>query len=239
MNDLLFVIIDDEPKVAEALKGMITKVLFPDLRIKVVIANSVKLGVELIKSHQPDIVFLDVKMPGENGFALFDQVDLKNIDVVFTTAYSEYAIESINKYGCLGYLLKPISRDDLEVVFERFREKRMHNKLFRFINDSGKRILIDYEDILLFRASGNYCEIYLKGRKYVVSKTLKLIAENMSRNLVRVHRSYAVNLDHVSHYNSETSSLYLKTEYNTLADGFIEKVPVGEKYRGALRELFL
>lgn len=239
MNDLLFVIIDDEPKVDEALKGMITKVLFPDLRIKIVIANSVKLGVELIKNHQPDIVFLDIKLPGENGFSLFDQVELKDTEVVFTTAYSEYAIESINKYGCLGYLLKPISRDDLEFVFERFKEKRLNNKLFRFINDSGKRILIDYKDIMLFRASGNYCEIFMKDRKYVVSKTLKFIEKNMGRNLVRVHRSYAVNLDFVSHYNPERAYLYFKTDTINKTDSFIEKIPVGEKYRAELRELFL
>ncbi|SFI85226.1 LytR/AlgR family response regulator transcription factor [Myroides guanonis] len=239
MHNLVLVIIDDEPKVAEALKGLITKILFPNKGIEVHITNSVKQGVDLIQKQLPDIVFLDIRMPDEVGFELFNQVDLRHTKVVFTTAYAEYAIESINKFGCLGYLLKPIGLDDLNTVFNRYKEEQSRNKTqyLKFIADNGKRTLLNLEEVLLFKASSNYCEIYLKDRKYILAKTLKEILEGQDNHIIRVHRSYGVNLKYISHYTGK--SLLFKGVCNNQLDGFISEIPIGETYLDTIKEYFL
>lgn len=239
MQHLVLVIIDDEPKVAEALKGLITKILFPNKGMEVYIAHSVKGGVELIEKHLPDLVFLDIRMPEEVGFELFKQVDLEHTKVVFTTAYAEYAIESINKYGCLGYLLKPVGLDDLQTIFERYKEERDKSKspYLKFIADGGKRTLVNLEEVLLFKASSNYCELYLKNRKYIIAKTLKEVLESQDNHIIRVHRSYGVNLKYISHFTGK--SLFFKSEFNNEQLGFVSEVPIGETYLDTIKNYFL
>jgi len=101
MNHYKALIIDDEHFAQQGLKKIIQHAL-PDFFVSIDTANSVKEGVEKIKENQPDIVFLDIQMPEEFGFKLFDYFDDITFDVIFTTAHSDYILEAVNQWGCLG-----------------------------------------------------------------------------------------------------------------------------------------
>ncbi|WP_322969676.1 LytR/AlgR family response regulator transcription factor [Faecalibacter sp. LW9] len=88
---------------------------------EILVASSVNEGVELIREHQPELMFLDINMLNEYGVKLFDYFDKISFDVIFTTAHSDYIMDSINNWGCLGYLIKPISILELKNVLHRFK----------------------------------------------------------------------------------------------------------------------
>lgn len=112
-------------------------------------------------------------MPDANGFELFDQVNKESFEVVFTTAFSEYMDASVNEVGCFGYLLKPVSLDKLKRIFDRYFQKNIETKYLKFVHATqNRRILIDIKEIIYCKADNNYCEIYTKDNKYVLSKTL-------------------------------------------------------------------
>ena len=116
------IIIDDEKNAREALAKIIER--YFDTKLKILYAaDSVKEGVFAINKYHPDIVFLDIEMPEENGFKLFDYFDIYNFEVIFTTAYKQYAIDAI-KFAALDYLLKPINFMDLRDVVARLEKKK-------------------------------------------------------------------------------------------------------------------
>ncbi len=112
------IIIDDERKAREAFKKIIDR-YFKDKLCVIADANSVKEGVAAIHKFNPDIVFLDIEMPDENGFKIFEYFDMVNFEVIFTTAFNQYAINAI-KYSALDYLLKPINFIDLNDTIKRY-----------------------------------------------------------------------------------------------------------------------
>lgn len=115
MNNLVIVIIDDESDKRKTLSLLIHR-LFPKNRFEIHLCDSVKTGAEAINKYLPDLVFLDIEMPEQSGFDLFQSVDKDTFDLVFTTAFSEYMEESVNEIGCFGYLLKPISLEKLNIL---------------------------------------------------------------------------------------------------------------------------
>ncbi len=152
MNNLVLVIIDDEPKAREVLKGYIN-ILFPNNRFEMILCNSVKEGVLAIENYLPDLVFLDIEMPEANGFELFKNVNKDSFEVVFVTAYSQFLEKSVNEIGCFGYLQKPLEREKLLKIFERYQEKNIQKKYLKLANTSqSKRTLIKLEDVLFCKA---------------------------------------------------------------------------------------
>ena len=115
------IIIDDENKSRETLRKIIERYFSDRLRVLDTL-GSVKEGVFSINKFRPDIVFLDIEMPEENGFKLFDYFDIYEFEVIFTTAYQQYAIDAI-KFSALDYLLKPINYIDLRDVLKRLEKK--------------------------------------------------------------------------------------------------------------------
>lgn len=210
-NELVALIVDDEPKVAEVLKTIIEKKVKYNERIVVYIATSVQEAVKLVENYCPDIVFLDVHMPEENGFELFKYVNKDTFQVVFTTAYDQYAIEAINDYNCLKYLMKPISVGAVQAVFDKYQELDGFQFYYKVVKNNQKRHIIKIEDIVYCKASDNYCEIYLKDQKHLISKTLKAIEVKLKhKNLVRINRSYVVNLDKVEYIDKSDNRIYFK-----------------------------
>jgi len=122
-------IIDDEVKVADGLKKIIEKYLARKIRV-LFVANSITEAISEINQHQPNLVFLDVEMPHENGFDLFKHYPNPEFKVVFTTAYKEYAIKAI-KYSALDYLLKPINHIELLELIQKF-ENQANKPEYRF-----------------------------------------------------------------------------------------------------------
>lgn len=214
------IIIDDEENARITFNKLIQRYLSGKLRV-VNMAKSVKEGAEAIHKHHPDIVFLDVEMPEENGFALFDYFKEYNFEVIFTTAHKQYAVDAI-KYAALDYLLKPINFMDIKESLVKFRNKQ--NKRSRQqrietllsnvnIGESWKQKIAlptfdGYQmeainDIVYCQADINYTQIFLKNSsKIIVSKTLKYIENLLPDDLFfRIHKTYLVNINYIKKYS--------------------------------------
>lgn len=237
MNNLVLVIIDDEPKAREVLKGYIN-MLFPNNRFEMILCNSVKEGMQAIETYLPDLVFLDIEMPEVNGFELFSKVNKDSFEVVFVTAYSQFLEKSVNEIGCFGYLQKPLEREKLLKIFERYQEKNTHKNYLKLANTSqSKRTLIKLEEVMFCKADDNYSEIYTTTdkTKHILSKTLGDLEKKLPQQLFqRVHRSYIVNMSHVSYFEKDKNLLVINQNGEEK-----QKIPVSAKYKDAIRKMFL
>ncbi|MEG0916144.1 MAG: LytTR family DNA-binding domain-containing protein [Myroides sp.] len=237
MNNLVLVIIDDEPKAREVLKGYIN-ILFPNNRFEMILCNSVKEGTLAIETYLPDLVFLDIEMPEANGFELFNKVNKDSFEVVFVTAYSQFLEKSVNEIGCFGYLQKPLEREKLLKIFERYQEKNIQKKYLKLANTlQNKRTLIKLEDVTFCKADDNYCEIYLKNdkTKHILSRTLGDLEKKLPQQFFqRVHRSFIVNMNHVSYLEKDKNLLVINQNGEE-----IQKIPVSATYKEAIRKMFL
>jgi len=211
------VIIDDEENCLSALELLIEKHC-PEL-VLVNKANSVETGIKAIKESEPDLLFLDIRMPDGDGFNVLDQVKYKSFEVIFTTAYEEYAIRAF-EFSAIHYLLKPIEKSALIEAVERF------NNLYRRVIDVNQRLdvlkenfnqnhnrimlpsmegfsIYKIEDIIRCEAEGCYTKVYLinESKPVLVSNPIgnyeKLLA---GLNFCRVHNKHLVNLKHVSRF---------------------------------------
>lgn len=178
-------------------------------------ATSIQEGLQLIKSNELDLVFLDVEMPFGNAFDLLDQVQERTFETVFVTAYNEYAIDALNNHAAY-YLMKPINIDELIKAVGYVGEiKQKENALEDTVlqpklkSVEGKITLpqqdgfqvLNVSDILYCKADDNYTEIYLENKKILVSKTLKYFEEALSVfSFARIHKSYLVNVNEVVKY---------------------------------------
>ena len=229
MKKITCVIIDDERIAREAFKSICERYLKDQLEVKG-LAESVKEGVELIKQHQPEIVFLDIEMPVESGFKLFDYFTTYTFEVIFTTAFKQYAIDAI-KYAALDYLLKPIDFIDLKEALSRYEKKRMTNtsqvRIETLISNLAAGVDINQKvafptmdgyqmeklnNIMFCEGDVNYTKIHTNdGRMIMVSRTLKEVEELLSSNyFFRVHKSFLVNLNYVKSYSrTENFGIYL------------------------------
>lgn len=227
------VIIDDEFNSRDYLKNLIERYFNNQIHI-FDIAPNISEGVDLINIYHPDIVFLDIEMPEENGFKLFEYYkEGISFEVVFTTAHKQYAINAI-KNDAFDYLLKPIDRIDLLSVINKYEKKlleRRNNNSVMYVNghDNLPKIALStlygvkYIEKYLFlyaKADGSYSEIHtIDGRKFTLSKSLKEF-EEMTKDFgfFRTHKSYVVNLSHVS-------ELLKKDEYFVLLKNNL-KIPL-------------
>lgn len=211
MNELVILIVDDEPKVADVLRTMLSKKLKIKEKFSIYIVNSVQEAIVAVDMYCPDLVFLDIQMPEESGLAFLDHYKTYDFDVVFTTAYEQYALEVLNNYPCLHYLLKPISLSDLQEVYEKFLAKEGYRDFIRVIKNNQKRYVVNVKDIYYCKASDNYCEIYLKDQKHLVSKTLGGVSEKLQHPFFqRVTRSYLINMNHVDYIEQKTNQVFFK-----------------------------
>lgn len=214
------VIIDDEPKSRETLKKIIERYFSNQISI-VYLAGTVKEGVFAINKYNPRLVFLDIEMPEEDGFKLFNYFDYYNFEVIFTTAYKQYAIDAI-KCSALDYLLKPINYIDLKEVLKKLEEKERKitpqtqieaflNNLNASTNEFNKIALPTFEgyelervsNIVYCQAEENYTKIHTNRNEIImVAKTLKNVEELLPKSMFfRIHKSYLVNLNYIKSYN--------------------------------------
>ncbi|PCH76547.1 MAG: DNA-binding response regulator [Flavobacteriaceae bacterium] len=209
------IIVEDEKISRDILKNYLAKYC-PKVEL-VGEASNIEDAFVLIRNHELDLVFLDVEMPYGNAFDLLDRVGEASFETVFVTAYSQYAMDALNKHAAF-YVLKPISIDDLikavdYVVALKEKESQLENGLLKTNIDIGTaKITIPTQqgfevlaiaDILYCKADDNYTEIYLKSDvKKLVSKTLKYFEDALiSNNFVRVHKSFLVNVNAITAYN--------------------------------------
>ncbi len=222
------VIIDDELMARNLLRGLL-QTYCPNVEI---LADCPDLpnGVKAIRKLKPDLVFLDIEMPGHTGLELLDFFNEDEVDfsVIFTTAYNQYAIQAF-KLSAIDYLLKPIEPAELEQAVERFektanRQRQDLTVLKENLNRQSERKLavpeghsikfIELDNILYFKADSSYTEIHFTDdSKMVISRTLKNIEETLEgeQHFFRSHKSYLVNMKYVSEYvKSDGGYLLLK-----------------------------
>ncbi|MDB5021815.1 MAG: two-component system response regulator [Pedobacter sp.] len=189
------------------------------------IAKSVPEAKILLKKEKIDLIFLDIAMPGQNGFELIGAAQENNAHVVFTTAYDQYALKAI-KANALDYLLKPIDIDELKETVDKAvkyiamntneasRNERLtslkqdlDNKQVQKLSlpNSQGYALVDIKNIIHVEADSNYSIFHLANNEQVtVSKVLKEYEELLpEQQFVRVHKSSIVNLNYVKEYNSK------------------------------------
>ncbi len=224
------IIIDDEKNARETLAKIIERYFSDKIQI-LQLSDSVKEGVFAINKFRPDLVFLDVEMPEENGFKLFDYFDIYDFEVIFTTAYKQYAIDAI-KFAALDYLLKPINYIDLRDVLVRLEKKKNKSsnteQIEAFLNninsDSGNfnKIALPTMDgfqlekvnnIVYCQAEENYCKIFTnRNEAILVARTLKNIEELLPEELFfRIHKSHLVNMNYIKSY-TKTDGYKIKLE---------------------------
>jgi two-component system, LytTR family, response regulator len=208
-------IIDDEPHGIKTLKHYLEK---SGLAHVVFAADSGENGLKLLKEEKIDILFLDIEMPGLNGFELLQQLPGIGFKVVFVTAYNQYAIRAI-KMNALDYLLKPLDKKELDETLQKYLEQsapttreqlaQLHvyteNKVQDTLALSTLEGLhfIKIQDIVFLEADDCYTYVNLTGnRKFVISKTLAHFEELLEGqvNFFRVHKSYLINLQFIQKY---------------------------------------
>lgn len=214
MNELVVLIVDDETKVAEVLKHLLQNNIQLQHKLVFYTAKSVAEAVKMIEQYAPDLVFLDVQMPKENGLALFDYFESpRSFEVVITTAYSQYAVEVLNQYPCIYYLLKPIAVDNLQLAYDKYVEKEGMQSFVKLIKNNQKREVVPVDDIVYCKADDNYCEVYLKDQKYLISKTLGAVSAKLQQpHFFRVGRSYVVNIKHIKYIETGSNRIVFKQE---------------------------
>ncbi len=205
------IIIDDEQRARVSLKHLLAEYC-PTVEL-VAECENLPEGVKAIRKHKPNLVLLDIEMPGHSGLELLDFFNEDEVDfsVVFTTAYNEYAIQAF-KLSAIDYLLKPIAPDALTQAIERvdkhliklesykvLRENMNNTQYDRIAVPSGNSlIIIKLNEILYVKGEGSYTELVLNnGIRHTVSRNLKNFEEILcvQQNFARIHKSYIVNTD--------------------------------------------
>ncbi len=174
-------------------------------------------GIKLIEKLKPDIVFLDIEMPRMNGFDMLHRLTEKNFDLIFTTAYDQYAIKAI-KYAAFDYLLKPVDIEELKLAVSKSNaQNRNTEKKLEVLDQNlhGKTILnkiaipsldgllfFNIADIVHLEANSNYTAIYFSNRpKLIASKTLKDFEDLLPTDIFfRTHHSHLINLNYIKRY---------------------------------------
>jgi two-component system LytT family response regulator len=222
------IIIDDEEMARTLLKGMLEEYC---KNIQVVdTCKDLPSGVKSIHKNKPDIVFLDIEMPGHSGLELLDFFNEEeiNFSIIFVTAYNKYAIQAF-KLSAVDYLLKPIEIDDLTKavsLFEKKKEKQHYQILKNNFTQKVKKIAIptassikyiELDNILFLKADGAYTTLTLKdSNTIVVSKGLKYFEDALSEfeQFCRCHKSYIVNTKHISeHIKSDGGYLIVDNKH--------------------------
>jgi len=223
------VIIDDEAKARRILESFVDEYC-PGLNT-VGTAPDVVQGVKLIQKENPDIVFLDIEMPGYNGFQLLEFFDEIRFEVIFVTAYSEFALKAF-QVSAVDYLLKPLQIDQLINAVEKVEKIRGNslikerletlkanleeNKIKKIVVPvSEGSLFVDVKDITHLKAEGSYVNIFLKdGNKILVSKNIKDYENQLTEQegFYRTHRSYLVNITYIKNIASDSTEATLSNE---------------------------
>jgi len=212
------VIVDDELASRAALANYISKYC-PDVTVAG-FGDSVKTGLEAIRQHQPDILFLDVEMPYGNAFDLLERAGEINFETVFVTAFSHYAVKAIH-FSAAYYILKPIDIDELIQAVQKIRlekEKKQYSvhtqvlmENLRVVNKQLQKIVlpqmegfevIQVQDIIRCQANDNFTDFYLtNGSRTLICRTLKFYEDMLGDfDFLRVHKSHLINLQKVKKY---------------------------------------
>jgi two-component system LytT family response regulator len=170
-------------------------------------AENAEVAERLIEELDPDLLFLDINMPGKNGFELLESLEAAP-QVIFTTAYDEFAIKSF-EFNALDYLLKPIKEDRLAKAIGKLQLRSPESKISKgnylspeqqvFVKDGEKCWLVKIEDIRLFEVCGNYSRVYFEQHKPLILRSLNQLEERLDpEHFFRANRQEIINLKKIS-----------------------------------------
>ncbi|MDY0099998.1 MAG: LytTR family DNA-binding domain-containing protein [Bacteroidales bacterium] len=224
------IVIDDEGNVRNTIKSLLRE-NFPEINI-VASAGSIGEGYEALVKYQPDILFLDIKLPDGTGFELLKKFPEIPFKIIFVTGHNEYAIDAI-KVSALDYILKPvdaeefcsavekareiISQTEQQLKFQALAENLQGEKMLKriILHSSDHLRLVSVSDIIRAEADSNYTRFYLTGDlKILVSRTIKEFEALLSASgLIRVHQSHLVNINFIDRFvKKEGGYLILKND---------------------------
>lgn len=244
-----FAIVDDEKHCVESLTISL-EYLFPDSEI-VFKTNKVMEALEGLNQKQIDLLFLDIEMPGLNGFQLLEQLPERNFDVIFTTAYSQYAVQAF-KSKAIDYLLKPLDDDELKEAVDKWQEAKQENSA----SDNSLKQLLDHlkkegvlkskipvpisdgyefvevDEIIYCQSQNNYTTFFINGnRKLLVSRTLKEIERLLTPfYFLRIHQSYLINPNYLKRFSRQDGG------YVEMLDR--SQIPVSQSKKRLITKLF-
>jgi len=241
------IIVEDEKHSRETLRGMLDRYC-KNVTI-LAEAENYRGGLEAIRIHQPDVVFLDIQMPDGSGFRVLEELGEINFEIIFTTAFDQFAIKAI-KYSALDYLLKPIDPDELVRAVKKVEDKLSHRQVNQNIqvlldnikskeaephkivlSTSEKIHIIETDQIIRCESDNYYTNFFLAdGKKILVSKTLKENEQLLSdHNFIRPHKSHLVNVKYIKGFLRSDGG------YIELTDG--SRIPVSRRKREQIIEV--
>ncbi|CAM1362873.1 LytR/AlgR family response regulator transcription factor [Tenacibaculum xiamenense] len=217
-------IIDDEVSARRLLLRMLPDIFKNDREVVFYEAENLLDGVQIINNESPNLILLDIEMPGHTGLEILNFFKDKTVDfhIIFTTAYSQYAVEAF-KMNAIDYLLKPIDYDELEVTIKKLKEvidkeeinKKLENLRKTFSELSGKKIALEVphgflfvlpDEIIALEADGMYTTVYLKEQpKVLIAKPLKYFVDQLAKHsfFYRSHRTHLVNLKFLKEFSKK------------------------------------
>jgi len=232
------VIVDDERLARNDLAGLLKG--YPNLTI-VGEASDVPSALLVIEQVNPDVIFLDIQMPGQTGFDLLNQADT-SAKIIFVTAFDEYALRAF-EVNALDYLLKPVNPMRLKEAIEKLvtdvsgkneelRELKYDDRLFLQVNSNMKFLRIS--DLICINASGDYSEIYIvDGKKGLTIKSMREWEARLpEKQFCRIHRSTIINLDYVSKVEK-----WFNNSYRLHLKGLETPLVMSRRYASKLKDL--
>ena len=240
-------IVDDEALIRQMIKGMLVSKC-PEI-VVIAEASDIDEAYNIIKDQKPNLVLLDIKMPGGSGFDLLSKFGKIDFKVIFITAYEEFAIKAF-EFAAIDYLLKPLDLDALFKAIEKakftlqaelsLQLNTLLNNISSPSNEEKKLVLktsnnihiVNIDSIIHLKSDHNYSAFYINdGRKIVVSKTLREYDDLLEKhNFFRVHKSHLINLKQISRFE--------RANGGTLIMSNESRIPVATRKKESLLELF-
>lgn len=195
-------ILDDEQHAIDGLTAMLNK-KFSEKTVIVGSNNKALLALDEIESLKPDVLFLDVEMPELNGLELLKHFPERSFQIVFTTAYEQYALPAL-KNEATDYLLKPIAPSEMNEAIKKCLANKIEDQNLAqtkeklTLTTAQELMVVNLDDIIRIEADNNYsCFYFTHRQKLLISKTLKEFEYLEQKGFYRVHQSHIINLNHV------------------------------------------
>lgn len=214
------IIVDDEEGSHYVLRKYIDNV--NNIVVDATFYNAIEARAYL-KTHDVDVIFLDINMPDEDGFTMLDQLDGTNCVVIFTTAYSHFALKAF-EYNAIDYLHKPIPFDRFKTALKKAQNwcdilakkgKASHIQ----IRSDGRIISLKTTEIIYIESLGNYIKIHTPLKNHLALMTLNEIQEHLPEKFIQIYKSYIINIDFITGLTN--TEVYLNKKH----------LPIGRTYK--------
>ena len=249
------ILVDDEPDGIRTLKKML-ELHCPNVKIAAT-CSSANMARQQIAELQPDVIFLDIQMPGKSGLELLTEIQAKNFEVIFVTAHNEYLLQAL-QYSAADYLLKPVDEDRLIEAVQRV-EKRLESgkkdelteALLHNLGKTGNPgemrlclptlkgfIVLKLEEIIYCEAERSYTIFHLEGKKTVTVSRPLIDYDNLLKDtsFLRIHKSFVVNLHHVKEYQKGEGGMVILSDQTEIEvsrrkkDEFLDRIREAFRY---------